>query len=242
MNNDPTYEQIRQSLAEASEEFAFAYAVVDMREMMPYIHGDGDGSIPGSVLSFVEKERFDKYTLPKKKLQWLAGRFAVKTALMKYQGRCGGDLAMTAVDVLNDENSAPYMVQFPDIRVSITHSFPYCIGLVANHRIGIDLEKMMTPRKAMFDLFFHSNEIQSLPEDTDTDEYKAQVMIYWTRKEALSKLLGLGMKMGFKRMDTTGDRLVLPDYGGLRVRMKSSICRDFCCSIAVEEQAVEAPK
>lgn len=232
MNNDSTYELIHHDLEEASKAWAFAYAIVDMRGMMQHLHGDR--SVLSSILSPMELERFDQYVLPKKKLQWLAGRLMVKTALQKHLSTNGQKLELCAIDVFNNENYAPYIPQYPEVHVSITHSFPYCIGVISGRRIGIDLEKIITPRKAMFDLFFHPNEIRSLPENPNTDHYKHETMTFWTRKEALSKLLGLGMKMGFQRMDTVSDQLVLEDFGNIRVGLETYHCGDFCCSIAVE--------
>lgn len=232
MDNDFTYDLINESLEGASRLFAYAYHLIDMRRIMHYLQDDP--SALNTILSPGELARFEKYALPKKKLQWLAGRSAVKTALIKHMAVRGQNLKMPSIDLFNNENSAPYILQFSDIRVSITHSFPYCIGVVSDRRIGIDLEKMLSPRKAMFDLFFHPNEIRSLTDQGEKETYQFLTMMYWTRKEALSKLLGLGMRAGFKELDTTNDDLKLNEFGEIRVRLRSYRCSDFVCSIAVE--------
>jgi phosphopantetheinyl transferase len=234
MKTDPTFDLINRTLAGNCQTLAFEYTVVDMRQMMRHIQGDR--SVLSSLLSPKELERFDGYALPKKKLQWLAGRFAVKTALTKHQAVDEQKITMSAIDILHNDNRAPYIVQYPEIQLSITHSFPYCIGVVSGRRIGIDLEKMIAPHEAMFDLFFHPREVQNLPDPTETEAYQYKAMMYWTRKEALSKLLGLGMKADFKKLDTVDDELVLKENGDLAVRLDSYLCSDFVCSIAVEEK------
>jgi phosphopantetheinyl transferase len=235
MKTDPTFDLIDRTLEKNCQTFAFEYTVVDMRRMMRYIQGDR--SMLSSFLSPKELERYEGFALPKKKLQWLAGRLAVKAALTKDRAVYGQKIFMPAIDILHNENRAPYIVQYPEIQLSISHSFPYCIGVVSRRRIGIDLEKMIAPHKTMFNLFFHPHEVRNLPDPKETEAYQYMAMKYWTRKEALSKLLGLGMKVDFRKLDTVDDELILKEFGGLKVRLDSYLCSDFVCSITIEENA-----
>jgi phosphopantetheinyl transferase len=58
-------------------------------------------------------------------------------------------------------------------------------------------------------------------------------MSFWTRKEAVSKLLGLGMKMNFKELDTAEEKIqlsLLPDKDIILASIDSG---NYCLSLAV---------
>lgn len=182
-----------------------------------------------STLSEKEIEYFDTLKIEKNKIQWLSGRYAVKSALFKYKLERAVLMDFSCIDVLKGVDSAPYILQYPDICVSITHSFPYCIGLIANKNIGIDLEKISELKKSLIYHFYAKGEQDILEEKEGTNEYWQQTMIFWTRKEAVSKFLRLGMKMNFKKLDTSTKTITIDNSS---ICLKSFICGEFALSIA----------
>lgn len=231
MDDDRTYHLLEQCLNQISQIYTFDYGLIDMRKMLRPLHHDQ--SELGSTLSSLELEHLDRFAMPKKKLQWLSGRYAVKTALFKYMTARDRLLELNCIDILNKETSAPYLVQYPDIQISITHSYPYCIGAVSDYSIGIDLEKVMKLRDSLINQYFHPNEITNLGE-LGTDDYHIKAITYWTRKEAVSKLLELGLKMDFKQIDTVNDSLVCSKNLSSLIKLKSDQITDYCFSLAIE--------
>lgn len=231
---DQTHRLLEKFLNESSRRIGFDYAVVDMRRFFRLLNHDRTEL--GSILSPAELARFDAFAMPKKKLQWLAGRYAVKTALLKDIRFRENFPDLNRIDVLSSENSVPYLLQFPAHRISITHSFPYCIGVVFNGAVGIDLERVIELSGALISQYFHPNEINNLAEYEGTADYHGQAILYWTRKEAVSKLLKLGLKMDFKQIDTASDSIFCKEYCGSRILLKSARLHNYCISLAVEEE------
>lgn len=203
----------------------FEYQVMDMRRV-----GEKDINLL-SVLSEKEIQHLNSLKIEKNRIQWIAGRYAVKSALFKYKLERAALMDLSCIDILKGEDSSPYILQYKDMCVSITHSFPYCIGMVSNKKIGIDIEEISEPKESLIRYFYSNQENTILENLKKTDEYCQRAMIFWTRKEAVSKLLKLGMKMDFKKLDTSTDTIVIDNCC---ICLKSIICGEFALSIACE--------
>ena len=74
-----------------------------------------------NILSVREMEEFD---LTSNKIQYLAGRWAAKEAIFKATG-------YKRMTVLNKSNGAPYVLDNPDIQISISHEKEYAIAFAS---------------------------------------------------------------------------------------------------------------
>ena len=204
--------------------YQFEFHVFDMR-------GKGEKDLTLLfALSEKELEHLSTLKIEKNKIQWIAGRYAVKSALSKHKLAKGVLMDVACIDILKAEDSSPYIVQYPELCVSITHSFPYCIGLVSNNKIGIDLEKIIEPKESLIRHFYTFEEREFLENFKGKDEYCNHAMILWTRKEAVSKLLKLGMQLDFKKLCTLKDIIETESY---LINLKSFICNEFALSLAI---------
>lgn len=217
---------INNSLESISKPYDFEFYVSDMRKVR-----EKELNLLSS-LSEKEIEYLSSLKIDKNRVQWICGRYAVKSALFKYKLERSVLMDLSCIDVLKGQDSAPYILQYPDLCVSITHSFPYCIGLVSKRKIGIDLEEVNEPKESLIRFFYSTDEKEILESFKGTKEYENQAMIFWTRKEAVSKLLKLGMQMDFKKLDTSKESIV---FDNCYICLKSFICGEFSISIAVEE-------
>lgn len=79
--------------------------------------------------------------------------------------------------------------------ISISHSGEFAAVAISNHKIGIDLQqqKELKSQDRMKKMCYNDAELDS----------RESFFYHWTRKEAYSKMLGLGMKLNFKEIDTT---------------------------------------
>ncbi|KNY26963.1 4'-phosphopantetheinyl transferase family protein [Pseudobacteroides cellulosolvens] len=223
-----TEESINEWLLQLSESFGFNFDIINMSDLEKSRVLVSSGIY--EILSDAEIAHLKKIKLEKNRLQWIAGRYAVKNAFRKHMHlRAKRDFG--TIDVLKGADSAPYILQYQSCTASITHSYPYCVGVVADKRIGVDIENIFMPDKSLIKYFYTDNEKHVLKNCIHKDEYSWMAMAYWTRKEAISKLFRLGMNMDFSKLDTTYDYYYKND---MSIRLKSFRCRDFCISIAVE--------
>jgi holo-[acyl-carrier protein] synthase len=86
------------------------------------------------ILSERELERYHAIKNTERRLQYLAGRFAVKEAYTKVYRRFETPLQFVDVEVLNDAEGAPYIESTyrPEdvLHVSISHSRNYVVAVV----------------------------------------------------------------------------------------------------------------
>ncbi|MFA5006313.1 MAG: holo-ACP synthase [Candidatus Izemoplasmatales bacterium] len=88
---------------------------------------------PAHILSPGELELYAAFGIPERRAEFLAGRFAVKEAIIKAAPTGLSIRSITAIHVGNDVNGRPYLAsgQFPEDRVwlSISHEGDYAVGL-----------------------------------------------------------------------------------------------------------------
>ena len=85
------------------------------------------------ILSIRELEKYDSISNEKRKLEYIAGRFAAKEAYTKVYKKFLTPLNFVDVEVLTDEFGAPYIESkyMPSdiVKVSISHSRNYVIAI-----------------------------------------------------------------------------------------------------------------
>ncbi|MFH0993073.1 MAG: holo-ACP synthase [bacterium] len=85
------------------------------------------------ILSAPERRLYDGFTSEKRQREFLAGRFAVKEAILKAAPEKRSILAISTFIVVNDEDGRPRLEgdPFPGCRawLSISHDGGYAIGL-----------------------------------------------------------------------------------------------------------------
>lgn len=86
------------------------------------------------ILTLNEKEVFDKLENDRRKIEFLAGRFAAKEAFAKATGKGIGRLSFKHIEVLRDEKGAPSLkaegYETNNVFISITHSRDYAVAQV----------------------------------------------------------------------------------------------------------------
>lgn len=80
------------------------------------------------ILSLDELNIYNKITLKKRKLEYLASRFAAKEALFK----AGIKDDFAAISILNNDDGSPYVVCSEDlnIKISLSHNNSMSIAMV----------------------------------------------------------------------------------------------------------------
>ncbi|MBN2540628.1 MAG: holo-ACP synthase [Bacilli bacterium] len=85
------------------------------------------------ILSDIEIKVFDSFPLEQRKLEYLAGRFALKEAIIKAIGNTQYKIGMRDITIINDETGMPKLISpsFPDLHfsISLSHEHDYAAGI-----------------------------------------------------------------------------------------------------------------
>lgn len=157
---------------------AYQLEVVDLTHLPP----------ADAILSPQEQTYFETLRFPKRRSEWLGGRFALKQLVSRALDKAD----LHTIEVLPQESGKPTLIAGGNpvlLAYSITHSNGFAVAAVSADEklIGIDLEKIEHRIAAWATDFFHPDELT----DT-TDEFLTAL---WTQKEALVKLLGTGLSL-----------------------------------------------
>ncbi|MBT2402023.1 4'-phosphopantetheinyl transferase superfamily protein [Streptomyces sp. ISL-87] len=141
-------------------------------------------------------------------------RFAAARLFIKYMAATALGTTPEYLDLAYRLGGRPYLRGFDQLELSLTHTGELmAVGLSRTGRIGVDVEladrhvplelletRILTPTEAQ--------ELAELPES----ERVAHALRLWTLKEAYSKALGQGLRLGFKEFGfSRGGRLRAPD-------------------------------
>lgn len=141
-------------------------------------------------------------------------RFAAARLLIKYTAATALGTTPENIDLAYRLGGRPYLRGFDQLELSLTHTGELmAVGLSRTGRIGVDVE--LADRVIRLDLLegqiltpAEAQELAELPES----ERIAQTVRVWTLKEAYSKALGQGLRLGFKEFGfSRGGRLRAPD-------------------------------
>lgn len=140
------------------------------------------------ILSQRERAFFETLRFPKRRTEWLGGRFALK----QLTSAACGVRDLNQIEVLPQASGKPVLLvggEPAKLAFSITHSRGYAVAAVSEQEdfLGIDLEKTEHRIEAWANGFFHPSEL--------TQRTDAFLTALWTQKEALVKLLGTGLSL-----------------------------------------------
>lgn len=165
-----------------------------VQEILPS-HGTPDASLR-EEFSSAELALMESHRHPLRRASWVAGRQAAHRAVRSWCAR--RDDSRGAVQILRRASGAPFAAEHPDLHVSITHSGRLAVAVVSDKALGVDLEELAVRPGPLVRFFFSPSEqdwIRQVPSITSL-----RCNLLWTRKEAVSKLLGKGGELVFNRL------------------------------------------
>ncbi|MFI8952450.1 4'-phosphopantetheinyl transferase family protein [Streptomyces sp. NPDC053750] len=142
-------------------------------------------------------------------------RFAASRIALKYTAAAALGLRPADIELAYRIGGRPYLRGFDQIDVSLTHTDELiAVGIGRLGRIGVDTEP--AGRRMSFDLLqdhvctsAEKEELATLPEE----EQSAAMLRLWTLKEAYTKAIGQGLRLGFTEFGfkTGSPALLAPD-------------------------------
>ena len=162
-------------------------------------------------LTSAELERASAIRHPSRRLEWIAGRMAAKKAMrIHVRDHLGIQLNPTDVEILADSNGAPHaralqgLVNLPALSITHAAGRAICAIMPASQHVGIDLTPVEERSNDFVQQWFTSSEqilVTRHPGPT-----ARTVSAIWAIKEAVSKVLGLGLKLATSEMEVTSLR------------------------------------
>lgn len=191
-------------------------------------------------LTPIEEKQLSRFKTQKRQNEWLAGRFAAKSVILKYLEQRSETSQFSDLELIYDKNGRPHLKNRPELTVSISHSHEYAVAVAADYSIGVDIERIHDrPLDSLKNYFFSSDEQTKLSDCADRDEKQTLGTVYWTRKEAVSKLYGLGGQMNFKEIDTVSNSIYDLRCDDRSIQLLSCNNNDYCVSIAFQKENPE---
>lgn len=147
-----------------------------------------------------ERSQFARLRNDKRRLEWLAARICVKL-LAKRDGMISG---VKDCQVSKRPSGRPYLTtadgeaiaSFGDCSLSHKGRFACaCLSSKASLRVGVDVEKISVRLSRIQDAFSHPCDTPGIEPSTETD-----LTVRWTLKEAYSKSVGAGMRLGLQNL------------------------------------------
>lgn len=159
--------------------------------------------VPGGTgwLSPREAAVYDTFRFPKRRGDWLLGRWTAKQALLRLEQQGQGNPA--SWEILADDSGAPVVHSegvTRALRLSLSHSNGRCLCALSHAplRLGCDLERV-EPRSSSFEeTYFETAEIEMLDTIPGTRRPVA-VTLVWSAKESVLKALRTGLSADTRR-------------------------------------------
>jgi phosphopantetheinyl transferase (holo-ACP synthase) len=235
-------------LREQAQKLEFGYALLEIDEVASRLDRHGE-AYAGRVLTQAESVLWQRYRVPKRRIEWLAGRLAAKAAFAHYAAAFLEGQGPSEASVLSHPSRAPYVAEHPELCLSISHSNAYAVAVIAAFQIGVDLEQIESRPAAFADTFFCPNELALLHERgasrptptqrrTVSAEIDAWITCLWSRKEAVSKFLQVGGTLDFRRVDVSRDWVSVEGVSQEQILLVSHEGDGYCLSLALPARGI----
>ncbi len=187
------------------------------------------GDAPAGLLASTECARLARLTIPKRRRDWLLGRWTAKHLLQSYLGQITHtQVPLDALAIGNDPDGAPYATTLRSrlpVSLSISHSGGYSFCAVAPFfsdcalagaptekiEIGADIERIEHRGREFVADFFTPDELNQV--DHAPESFRdTLVTIIWSAKEAMLKALRLGLTVDTRCIDVEAIPLDTPTH------------------------------
>jgi len=167
-------------------------------------HLPGNEFLEGQDLSFLspdDQKRFHSIRHDGRKLEFFLGRYLARNSVMELcsqmvKGNEFGDPA--SVQFSTGVFKQVVILNIPNIEVSISHSNDVIAAVASQvaHPLGVDIERVDETRSKAIDRYLTDAELSF---SLDNHQLKT---VLWTAKEAMSKILRVGMMVDFSFLET----------------------------------------
>ncbi|CAD7842672.1 MAG: hypothetical protein [Olavius algarvensis Delta 4 endosymbiont] len=169
----------------------------------------GPAACRGDFFTPEEIRQVNEFKTLKKQVEWLGGRYALKTLVAKVLPDAG---PADKISATYESRGAPYLSGLPTTSISISHAGEYAVAgicLQAGKRMGLDIERITLDGLADVKRVAFTER-----ESAAAGGSPERVFRIWTRKEAYLKFIKTGFGESLQRIDVSGPDIL---HGGLAV-------------------------
>lgn len=203
-----------------------------------------------------EIKRLQGFSFPKRKLEWLGGRLAVKYCLQAYQSQLSGFsdcLVEPAIyAVANDDHGRPYLVDKKSFAgrlpsLSISHSKDYAVALVSpSFSCGIDIQYISERLQALQERFASREEVNL--GNACRLEVVSWLAMLWACKEAIKKCWYADQPTFMDRVHVSGLQMInkekqwvevqcnMENLPGKKAVVQACLYKDYALAFCVEDK------
>ena len=149
-------------------------------------------------LSASELIRLGTLRFPKRRSDWLLGRWTAKLAVSGYLGRSTSQEALRVVEIHPAESGAPLVFvagEPASVSISISHrdGVAMCAVGPQDTKLGCDLELIEAHSEAFIRDYFTEEEQRAIQAASEEDRHRMATLM-WSAKESALKALGVGLR------------------------------------------------
>lgn len=162
-----------------------------------------------SWLSDSEMAILRSYQRPKRRRDWLLGRWTAKQLVARHFAP--GDMhLLSGFSILPDQAGIPVVFKGTrrvDLSLSLSHRDGRALSVIASDhiQIGCDLEKNESRSRAFVETFFTDSEIAQI-DHFEKNRWPAAATLIWSAKESVLKLLGVGLRVDTRCVSVSIDQ------------------------------------
>jgi 4'-phosphopantetheinyl transferase len=162
-----------------------------------------DGSL--NWLHFSEQKVLSGFKFPKKRNDWVLGRWTAKNAVRNFLKKSHPRLLMYGIEIVSAEDGAPEVfyngAPLPAfISLSHSHGTAFCVVSDPGTQLGCDLEKI-EPRSELFVRDYFTKNEQDFISLNDKASHTLWANLVWSAKESALKALRLGLSIDTRSVE-----------------------------------------
>lgn len=160
-------------------------------------------------ISEAETACFRPRWVPKRRQDWLLGRWTAKRALVEYAGIPANAEGFRRLSILSAITGAPvaWIEGAPmGVSLSISHRGGRALVVLGPRTmsVGCDLEKVEIHSRSFLESFFTQSEVQQVEEARSSEQPNLESLI-WSAKESVLKLLSVGLSVDTRCVSISPD-------------------------------------
>jgi len=152
-----------------------------------------------SWVSDAETECFRSRWVPKRRREWLLGRWTAKSALASHFQLSCDPAVFRTISIVPGKTGAPFVTMQGEptgVSLSISHRDGRALAVISTQRtlLGCDLEKAEPHTRVFVETFFTPQEIE-LVQHAEVRERASIESMIWSAKESVLKVLAVGLRV-----------------------------------------------
>lgn len=109
------------------------------------------------------------------------------------------------LNIAEDRYGKPYLVDYPNVYFSISHTKGVIACAISDNPVGIDIESIRKPDLRVVEYYFSQQEQKYI--FADNEKLNIRFTEVWTKKEAFLKFLGTGIELPIQKFNVLKDRI-----------------------------------